>query len=636
MKSAFHSLIVKLGAGAAGLLALAAVLIAVNALLARVPIRKDMTSERLFTLSAGTRDVLRQLDRTVTLTFVFNASNPQIPGELRTYARRVEDLLRTFSMSSRGRVRFARLDPPPDSEQEDWVQEHYGLAARALWGADNPILLGIVVSAGNRQEKIAFVDPGREALLEYDLARLIVRVSRAKKPVVTVLSSLPVLGSRMPFMMPGQPPPSEPWAVFQQLQEDADVRETDPQNPEIPPETELLLVVHPQNLPPSTLFAIDQFVLKGGSCLILVDPLCQAEMAAAQQNQMAMMRGGPTGSSDLAPLLAAWGVSYDPTRLLVDQKAGTRLMMNAVRPEYQPFFLTYDAVSFNAQEILSAGLRLFQAPFPGGLKLQPIPNVTATPLISASARSGLMETLYARMPPASAMRAFKSDADPLYLAVKLTGTFPTAFPDGKPAPEETGGANAPSAESALTNGIAPATVIVAADVDFLHNQFCLYAFGADEGLYGKPVQNAAFLANAVETLAGNGLLARIQARGKALRPFTRVQELAFRAEQQWQDQDIRIQNEIEKLRGELQKLEVRRGDQLEIVLTPEQEAAVQRFNKQIKALEKEQKAVRRKLREGIETLGLFHKALNILLAPALVVLGGVVYGMVKRRRVSHL
>jgi ABC-type uncharacterized transport system involved in gliding motility auxiliary subunit len=638
MKCASKNLCMKLAAGYAGLLALLALLIALNTLLDRVPLRWDMTQERLFTLSPGTRDILRSLDRTVTLTLVFNDSNPQIPGELRTFARRVEDQIRTFSMTSGGRVRFAKIDPQPDSDQEDWVQEHYGIVPRTIWAMDNPIFLGIVVSSGNRQEKIAFVDPGREAMLEYDLARLITRVTRRERPIVAILGSLPVLGNRgMPAMMnQGR---NEAWLAFQQLQEDVDLREIDPKSAVLPEDAKTLIVVHPQDLPSETLYQIDQFVMRGGSCLVLVDPLCEAELAGARENQMAMMMGGaPKGISDLAPLLAAWGVTYDPGKLLLDQKAGTRLLMNQPQPEYQPFFLTYNTAHFNAHDILSASLKLFQAPFAGALKVKPPEGVSLIPLISASPQSGLMDTLYARLPAATALRKFTPDPDPLFLAVKLTGRFPSAYPKGPPSPiEPADGQPAPEpATESLARGITNATVIVVADVDFLHNQLCQYAMGADESIYGKPVQNAAFLVTAVENLAGNGALAHIQARGKSLRPFAQVQDLAFRAEQQWQEQDNRLQDEIEKLRADLQKLDVTRGEQLEIVLSPEQEAAVLRFNKQIKALEKEQKAVRRKLREGIEKLGLAHKAFNILAAPLLVILGGIAYGWFKRRRKSSL
>jgi ABC-type uncharacterized transport system involved in gliding motility auxiliary subunit len=634
MKPATKNILVKLAAGYIGLMALLALLIAVNTLLDHAPLRWDLTEERLFTLSPGTRDILRGLDRTVTLTLVFNASNPQIPGELRTFARRVEDQLRTFSMSSQGHIRIAKIDPQPDSDQEDWVQEHYGITPRALWDMENPIYLGIVVSCGNRQEKIAFVDPGREALLEYDLARLITRAARREKPVVAILSSLPVLGNRgMPPMMSNQGQ-NEAWIPFRQLQEDADVRELNPQAPVIPDDAKALIVVHPHDLAPETLFRIDQFVMRGGSCIVLVDPLCEAELAGTQGNQMAMMMGGPKGSSDLPPLLAAWGVTYDSGKLLLDQKAGTRLMMNQLQPEYQPFFLTCNAIHFNSKDILSAGLKLFQAPFAGALKVKPPEGVTLTPLITASPQSGLMETLYARMPASSALRKFSPDPEPLYLAVKLSGRFPSAYPDGQPKPADKDAAQATNEPpgTSLSRGITNASVIIVADVDFLHSQLCQYALGADEAVYGKPVQNAAFLVNAVEILGGNAALARIQARGKSLRPFARVQNLAYLADRQWQEQDNRLQNEIEKLRADLQKLDVRRGEQIEVVLSAEQEAAVLRFNKQIKALEKEQKAVRRKLREGIEKLGLVHKAFNILFTPLLVILGGAAYGWIKRRR----
>ncbi len=635
MKLATKNLLLKLAAGYAGLLALLALLIAVNTLLDRAPVRVDMTQERLFTLSPGTREILRALDRTVTLTLVFNASNPQIPGELRTFARRVEDQLKTFSMSSGGRIRFAKIDPLPDSDQEDWVQEHYGIAPRALWNLENPLFLGIVVASGNRQEKIAFVDPGREPLLEYDLARLITRVTRREKPVVAILSSLPVLGNRgLPTRMPS-PGREDAWLPFQQLQEDADLRELDPRAPVIPDGAKTLIVVHPQDLAPETLYRIDQFVMRGGSCIILVDPLCEAELAGARENQMAMMMGGnPKGSSDLAPLLAAWGVTYDPGKLLLDKKAGTRLIMNQPVPEYQPFFLTCAAGNFNSQDILSAGLKLFQAPFAGAMRVKAPQGVTAIPLISATPDSGLLDAFYARMPAASALRKFTPDPGPLLLAVKLTGRFPSAYPAGRPKPTDPAAGKAapePALES-LSQGASNATVIVVADVDFLHNQICRFAMGADEALYGKPVQNAAFLVNAVEILSGNAALAGIQARGKSLRPFARVQELAFRADQQSQEQDNRLQEEIETLRADLQKLEIKHGQQLEVVLSPDQEEAVLRFNKQIKSLEKEQKAVRRKLREGIEQLGLAHKTFNILAAPVLVILGGIVYGGIKRRR----
>ena len=341
----------KLSGSAAGLLVLLVILVAVNVIVSSMRVRKDLTQEKLYTLTDGTRKVLGKLDRDVTLMFFFTSSAPDVPGPIKQFGQQVEDLLREYERVGGGHVVIEKYDPKPDSEEEDLAQR-YGLEGQAVSQGGAPLYMGIVASCGDVQASIPVVDPRQEELLEYTITRLVHRVATPKKPTLAVMSSLPVLGGQMPaMMMPGQRPQQQPaWASFRDLQQDYTVRQIPLTTETIDPDVDALMVVHPKDLSDKTLYAIDQFVLRGGHLLAFVDPFCTADPGATDPMGGYSM---PKRSSDLGRLFGAWGVTYDPGKIVADLKATTPLRGKNNAVEYSPLYLSLRKENMNASDVIA-------------------------------------------------------------------------------------------------------------------------------------------------------------------------------------------------------------------------------------------------------------------------------------------
>jgi gliding motility-associatede transport system auxiliary component len=192
---------------AIGLVALLLLLVAVNFLISTVPSRMvDLTEGKLYTLSDGTKKILRNLSAPVRVK-LYVSQGESVPVQLRGFAQRVEDLVREFQVASNGNLRIERYNPRPDSEEEDAAQLD-GIEPQQLYSGEQ-FYLGIAVSQLERKQAIAAVTPQRERLLEYDLVRAIARVGSAERPKVGLMAGLPVLGEKFnPFTRQS----SDPWS----------------------------------------------------------------------------------------------------------------------------------------------------------------------------------------------------------------------------------------------------------------------------------------------------------------------------------------------------------------------------------------------------------------------------------------
>src|SRR5690606_19600507 len=112
---------------------------------------------------------------------------------------------------------------------------------------------------------------------EYDLARLIYNLANTDKTVVGLLTTAPISGGFDPMTQQ----PSQPWVVVSQARQLLEVRNIEPSTLKIDDDVDVLWIVHPQMLEDSTLYAIDQFIMRGGRAMIFVDPLAEI---LAQQN----------------------------------------------------------------------------------------------------------------------------------------------------------------------------------------------------------------------------------------------------------------------------------------------------------------------------------------------------------------
>ncbi|HWL54396.1 MAG TPA: GldG family protein, partial [Chthoniobacteraceae bacterium] len=297
-----------------GLVAVFMVIVAVNYLAGRVPKRIDLTEEKAYTLSDGTRSILSRLPSPIQIR-LYATRNETIPPQLRLYVQQVEDLLEEIRQASNGRVEIQKLDPEPDSEAEDSARLD-GVEGQALPNGEQ-LYLGLSVSLLDHKEAIPFLSPERERLLEYDIARAISRVITEEKPVVGVMSPLPLAGMpNAPMMMMQMPQgQQEPWVFYSELQRDFTVREIPLTADSIPEEVKVLLVIHPRGISEATEYALDQFVLRGGKLIAYLDP-----SAVTDEAQGGGMPGSPSEGSNLEKLLSAWGITFDSTQTVADME----------------------------------------------------------------------------------------------------------------------------------------------------------------------------------------------------------------------------------------------------------------------------------------------------------------------------
>jgi len=622
----------RFGSGLAGLLILLVIIGAVNLIISNLRLRVDLTAEQLYTLSNGSKQVLGKLENDVTLKFYFSASADEMPMFLKTYANQVQDLLKEYELAGKGHIALEAYDPKPDSDAEEWAQR-YGIEPQQTNPFGKPVYFGLVAVCGATEAVIPGFNPRTEATLEYDITRLITRVAWPEKPVIGVLSSLSVLGTPPnPMMMRRQQQQDQGWIVFRELRKDYTVREIQADTEAIDADVTTLIVVHPKNLEDKALFAIDQFVLRGGRLIVCVDPFNIADFEANQQQNPMMMQmgGGQAGPSTLGKLFEAWGVTFDTSKIVADLSAATKLNAGNGRVEDNPAFLSLGTANMSKDDLITAQLSQVMLPFAGALSGNTPKEITFTPLITTSTDNAcLVDQMNAQF-GMSAMRAqLKPDGAQRILAARLQGTFKTAFPNGLSTNGTETATNA--VPTHLTSGTS--TVMVFGDADFLHDRFCVQVMNSLFGQIAQPINdNLTLFGNTVEQLAGREELIGVRSRGQFNRPFVKVDQLEVKAMKQWQAEEERLEAALQETQQRLADLQQNKSGNERLILSKEQQAELEQFRKKQAETRKQLKEVRKNLNKDIERLGLTLKVVNIALVPLLVIGFGIFRGVQRKKR----
>lgn len=613
------------------ILALIAIVISVNAILRNFRLRADLTADRLYTLNEGTENILRNLSRPVTLKFFFNHSSPAVPVHLKNYARRVEDLLKEYKLIAGDMLTLEFHDPEPDSDAEEWARR-YGLQGQAVEMFGPQVFCGLVAVAGDIEGALPLLDPQGEELLEYNISRLILRVLSPEQPVVGVIGALPVMGRRQEqFPMPNQPQAeSQPWLFIQHLQNDYRFRRIEPGTDRIDPQTDLLLVMHPRELPPETVYAIDQFVLSGKPAIIMVDPLSAAKAQHAEMGPMGMQQI----TSNLPDLFAAWGIGYEPGQVVADPDISATFMNQQQQPEISYIDLLIERQGMNDEEIALAKLQNLRFPFAGALRDKTDENLTFTPLVRTTSNAGTVSAMTAQFGGQAIRSEYRSGGAPLAIAARIAGQFTTAFPDGPPDSflddEDSLDLGLPEGHLATGKG----AIIIIADTDFL---FDPVAVRAERNIFGQVFHravndNITLFVNLLEQMTGGSDLIAIRSRKRTNRPFEKVLDLERKAIDAWQQQEQALEQRLHETQQRINEMQAGREDQQDfLVLTPEQVEAIEHFRQEEAAIKRELRNVRRNLRKDIERLGIKVKAINIGLMPLLVAITGIGFGIYRRR-----
>lgn len=608
--------------GAGALVALALLFIGVTILITFVlrGARIDVTESNLYSIAPGTQNIVSSLKEPINLYFFFSQEASKDSPPLRAYAQRVRELLEEMAQRSKGKIKLTVIDPQPFSEDEDRAGE-FGLQAVPMGSRNDSLYFGLAgTNSTDGREIIGFFQPEKEEFLEYDVASLIHRLGNPKKPTVGVISALPVDASfdqNSGQMRPG-------WASIAQLHELMQVRTLATDIAAIDPDVNLLLLIHPKELPAKTLYAIDQFVMRGGKLLVFLDPQSENDPAGQQGGPMSMV---PRASS-LAPLLDAWGVEFDPGKVLGDRDLGlTVALRQGEQPSQHIAIVGLNRDSMDKKDVVTTSLDSINLMTAGVLKKKEGATVQFEPLLQSSADSELLPVARVAFLPdsQSLLDGFKPSGERYAVAARVHGKLKSAYPNGSPE-----GKNAEH----KTESVGDADLIVVADTDMLADPLWVRT----QNVFGQHfavawANNGDFLANAVDNLAGSGDLISIRGRQSFFRPFTKVDDLRRHADEQLRAKEKELDNELKDTEKKLSELEAgRTGGAGSLVLTPEQEAELTRFQQERVRIRKELRDTRRSLDVEIERLGTRLKVLNIVLVPALLAIGAIGLALTRRRR----
>ena len=612
--------------GLVALAVLAVIVVAADFILAALPLRGDFTAERLYTLSDGSKAVLGKLDADVTFKYYVSGSAADMPMALKTYATQVGNLLKEYERAAGGRLAIETYDPKPDSDAEEWAQR-YGIEPQTVNPFGSPVYFGIVAVCGDREEALGVLSPKTEATLEFDLTRLLTRVVWPEKPVVGVMTSLSdVLGGPAdPMMMQmGQRPP-QGWAAFAELAKDYEVKAVATDAAEIDPAVKTLVVLHAKDLSDKTLYAIDQFVLRGGKLIACVDPFSVKDMIASRQRQnpmMGQMGGGMDGPSTLGKLFDAWGVKFDVTKITCDLEASTKLNNGQGGVEENPAFLSLGKDNMDKGDILVQSLSQVMFPFAGAFAFEKKDmDLEFVPVITTSKENSCATDKMA-MQMGGGVKDMIPDGHERILAARLSGAFKTAFPKG---PDGTN-----DVSQALAEG--RGSVLLFADSDFLADDFCVRMMKTPFGNIPQLIDdNLSLFSNVIEQFAGREELIGVRSRGASDRPFTVVDELEAQAMRKWQRREADFQAELQMTQQRLQALQRQKSGDERFILSKEQQDEIVSLRRKQADTRKQLKNVRKELTADIDSLGLTLKCINIALIPALVVLFGLFRGFMRKR-----
>ena len=615
-----------------GLAIVLAVIVAANIALGKLRMRADLTEAKLYTLSDGTKKMLGDLERPITLKYYFSRTNARLPAPLKQYGSRIDDLLREYATHSNGKLNLESFDPKPDSDEAEWA-DRYGLQGQSLggFGAVPDFYMGIAAIAGRKEATIPFVAPAMEPQLEFMVTRLITEIAQERKPKIGVMSSLPVLAPpSSPFQQQQQGP--ESWLILQELQKMYEVALVDIAASEIDADINALIVIHPKAVSPQTLYALDQFVLRGGRLMAFVDPLCLAEQQSG---------GGQPGAlygaaSDLNQLTKAWGVELEQGQVVADYGSSTTANFGQGE-ENIPTLLTLQGPLINREEIVTSSLNSTLLPFPGAITGDAVEGLTMSALLTSS-EEGAYITNFEALNSGSSRTQNAQPKGVVNLAVRLHGKFKTAFPDGAPAAAPAPGEPAPEvpeeeAAPGLTESTTETVVVLVADADILFDSFVAQKVNVFGQQLIQPMNdNLALLMNMTEQLSGSEALIGLRSRGTIDRPFHRVVELERKAQKQFQAEELALTSKLQEAQTRLNQLQQAKSDDQKMILSPAQKKEIETFKKQRFETEQQLREVRKNLRGEIESLGTRLKVLNIAGMPLVVALFGVGHWLRRRKR----
>ena len=587
--------------------------------------RIDLTDRQIYTLSDSTKAALEAVEEPITLRAFFSSALIDESATIRVYSQRVSEVLRAYERLSGGLVTVERVDPEPFSADED-AAIAYNLFASPLSRAGEQGYFGLVgTNSLDQIETIAALSPAGENNLEFDLTRMIVRLSTPSEPIVGVIDGLGLFGSTTLGRTPK--------AIILRLSEDFELVQGAFNSTIIREDLDVLVVVHPYALSPSTLYAIDQYAIRGGPVLVFLDTAAEHSTPSPTNNAMPEYP-----DSYLDPLLAAWGAVMAPEQIVGDRSMALEIRGQAgdqvVISDYVPWLIVR-ANNLSSEDPVTAQLRLMRMNTAGALFTAGDATTTMTPLIQSTADSMLIDqaTILRRFSPDTLLSAFNATDERYTLAARITGPVSTAFPEGPPPPPtpQPGADPFPDPLPLISESIMPVNIIVVADTDMLTDDLTISADGRQN------TQNMDFVVNAIDSLAGDAQLLGLRGQGLVFRPFSRVDEFEATAEARYLETELELQAELEELEADLDEIRTQAlvgAGPIGAAAVAQQEA-IEAFNQRIVEVRLDLREVQSALRAEIDSLSTDLELINIAAMPALVIFVGIVVWLLRRARLAR-
>jgi len=583
----------------------------------------DLTEDKRHTLTDGTKAILSELENPVIIRYYATRKSEAMPRRIKTYMRKVDDLLDRYSNLSKGKVRIEHIDPQPDTDAEDSANLD-GIGGQRL--NDENLYFGLAISCLDQQATIPFMDPNDETMLEYHLSSSIANVSTFKKTKVGLMTTLPLQGA--PAQTQGQQP-QKPWIIYQLLQQRYDVQNLGMNPLGIDPkEIPVLLLIHPAGITSQTEFQIDQYLLKGGIVIACLDSFA---LTAPQGDPRMRGMGGVPKSSTLASLLGTWGIGMDSTSVIADGKYATDFGDN--QRMYSHLSLSTEAIS-SEDEIITKGFENLYFPLAGGFTINSGGGVSIETLVKSSNEVVLIPGqsatradpgLFARMAPTGKNYG---------IVMRLKGKFKSAFPEGNPSKPKVEDPkakdNKPKEETvpALTKAEAEGIVYLISDVDFLFDRA---SFRQSPQGYMAVNNNAALLQNILDQCTGSKHLIGSRSRAATTRPFTVIKEMETDYAQEMRSDIEKAQKSMEGIVTQLQQLQAQKTQSKALVLSPEQEQKIQELQAQQVKLRRELRDKQKGLQAKKDKLYSKIRWMTVGITPAFIALSGLFIWFVRRR-----
>jgi ABC-type uncharacterized transport system involved in gliding motility auxiliary subunit len=618
----------------AGFVLAAALFLSVSSLSARLfpAASVDLTDQGLYTLSAGTENILSRIQDPITLKFYYSTRLGEVAPSYGVFADRVRALLQRYASLAKGKIHLEILNPTPFSELEDRATAA-GLQAVPLEQGGETVYFGLAGSnSTDDTETIPFFQRDREKFLEYDITRMVQALAFPKKKVVGLISSLAIEADPIARMR-GQH--SEPQAILTQLRQNYDVRDLAVTVDTIPDDIDVLMIVQPEALTDKTEYAIDQFVLHGGHVLVFADPYSEFEQQ--HRSPIAPPHGG---AAHFDRLLNAWGVSLTPGKFVGDRSAATEVdggdPEHPVQTEYLAW-LSLRGDDINPDDPITGRLTQINVGSAGALSPTKSAKTSFEWLLRSSADSALVDI--SRISAAGIpdflglLKDFQPTGKRYVIAARVTGVTATAFPGGVPKDVASDKTDKLSSQPQLKTAAEPINVVVVADSDMLDDRFWV----TEQEFMGKKVMspianNGDFVQNAVDSLAGTSDLINLRSRGTAVRPFTLVDSMRRAADERYRTHEKELETKLQDTQQKLASIKPADAAAGDVTLTADQQKAVDQFRAQIVATRAELRQVQLRLRENIDGLKNLLVFFDVVLVPLLVAAAAIIVGIVRLRR----